>query len=203
VDTPVQLQWRESIFRRHLIVEAIQIYFQTKYPNCIWQFLEGLRLKIVDIFYGHLEHSRTYGIFYDNLVHFVYIWHILSRFGIMHHEKFGNPEQDASSFNHFVSHHQVGIKPNFRKNPTLWKALCWSTVTRTEWFPTIRVWRPTTRLGTTSRWSTCSRQLLEGACAHFQENRQFFSAENRQFFPRKIGENCKKSNLVTRWLRDQ
>jgi hypothetical protein len=30
-------------------------------------------------------------IFYDYSVHFVFIWYILSSFGIMHQEKSGNP----------------------------------------------------------------------------------------------------------------
>jgi hypothetical protein len=33
----------------------------------------------------------TYGIFYDILIHFVFIGHIFSGFGIMHQEKSGNP----------------------------------------------------------------------------------------------------------------
>jgi hypothetical protein len=37
---------------------------------------EGLRLENVDIFYGHLEHLRTFGKLYDHLVNFVLIWYI-------------------------------------------------------------------------------------------------------------------------------
>jgi hypothetical protein len=33
----------------------------------------------------------TFGIFYDSLVQFVFIWYIFSGFGIMHREKSGNP----------------------------------------------------------------------------------------------------------------
>jgi hypothetical protein len=43
------------------------------------------------IFYGHLEYLRTFGIFYDHLVHFVFIRYIFSGFGIMHRVKSGNP----------------------------------------------------------------------------------------------------------------
>jgi hypothetical protein len=32
-----------------------------------------------------------FGIFYDRLVHFVFIWYIFSGFGIMYREKSGNP----------------------------------------------------------------------------------------------------------------
>jgi hypothetical protein len=48
-------------------------------------------LENVDIFYGHLEYLRTFGIFYEHLVHFVFIWYIFSGFGIMYQEKSGNP----------------------------------------------------------------------------------------------------------------
>jgi hypothetical protein len=34
---------------------------------------------------------QTFGIFYDHLVHFVFIWYIFSGFGIMYQEKSGNP----------------------------------------------------------------------------------------------------------------
>jgi hypothetical protein len=33
----------------------------------------------------------TFGIFYDHLVHFVFIWYIFSGFVIMHQENSGNP----------------------------------------------------------------------------------------------------------------
>jgi hypothetical protein len=39
---------------------------------------DGFRLEYVDIFYGHLDYSQTFGIFYDHLVHFVFIWYIFS-----------------------------------------------------------------------------------------------------------------------------
>jgi hypothetical protein len=35
---------------------------------------------------------RTFGIFYDHLVHFVFIWYIFYVFGIMCQEKSGNPD---------------------------------------------------------------------------------------------------------------
>jgi hypothetical protein len=38
---------------------------------------------------------RTFGIFYDHLVHFVFIWYIFSGFGIMYREKSGNPDPDT------------------------------------------------------------------------------------------------------------
>jgi hypothetical protein len=34
---------------------------------------------------------RSFGIFYDPLVHFAFILYILSGLGIMHQEKSGNP----------------------------------------------------------------------------------------------------------------
>jgi hypothetical protein len=35
---------------------------------------------------------RIFGIFYDHLVHCVFIWYSFSGFGIMQQEKSGNPE---------------------------------------------------------------------------------------------------------------
>jgi hypothetical protein len=37
---------------------------------------------------------RTLGVFYDPLVHFVFIWYIFSGFGIMCQEKSGNPDRE-------------------------------------------------------------------------------------------------------------
>jgi hypothetical protein len=34
---------------------------------------------------------RKFWVFYDHLVHFVFIWYIFFGFGIMHQEKSGNP----------------------------------------------------------------------------------------------------------------
>jgi hypothetical protein len=64
---------------------------------------QGLRLKNVDIFKAIWNVSPIYGIFYDQSVHFVFIWYIFSGFGTIHHEKSGNPvshmcnERDASA----------------------------------------------------------------------------------------------------------
>jgi hypothetical protein len=41
-----------------------------------------------------------FGKFYDHLVHFVCIWHILSVFGIMHQEKFDKPVHDRWDWPH-------------------------------------------------------------------------------------------------------
>jgi hypothetical protein len=38
---------------------------------------------------------HTSGIFYDHLVHFVFIWYIFPRLGIMYQEKSGNPVFNA------------------------------------------------------------------------------------------------------------
>jgi hypothetical protein len=39
---------------------------------------------------------RTFRIFYDQLVQFVFIWYVLSGLGIMHQEKSGNPGEKTS-----------------------------------------------------------------------------------------------------------
>jgi hypothetical protein len=48
------------------------VSFQTKNPN-LGKFLEGLRLENVDIFAAVWNILPTAGIFYDHLVHFVFI----------------------------------------------------------------------------------------------------------------------------------
>jgi hypothetical protein len=52
-------------------------------------------MENVGIFKGHLVYLQLFGIFYARLVHFVFIWYIFSRFGIMYLEKSGNPGWDA------------------------------------------------------------------------------------------------------------
>jgi hypothetical protein len=64
------------------------VNFQTKNPNLDTYLLEGLAIKHVDTFYGHLVILRPFGIpillpigmFYGHLVYF-------SRFGMLHREK--------------------------------------------------------------------------------------------------------------------
>jgi hypothetical protein len=46
--------------------------------------LEGLGTENVDTFYGHLKYKT-------NLVHFMVMWYISARFGMLYQEKFGNP----------------------------------------------------------------------------------------------------------------
>jgi hypothetical protein len=41
-----------------------------------------------------------FGIFYDPLVHFVFIWYIFSGFGMKYQEKSGNPEPNFNRSNH-------------------------------------------------------------------------------------------------------
>jgi hypothetical protein len=53
--------------------------------------LEGLEMEDVGIFTAILSIIRPNGIFYDVLVHFVVIWYIFSRFGMMYREQSGNP----------------------------------------------------------------------------------------------------------------
>jgi hypothetical protein len=51
--------------------------------------LEGLRSENVDIFYGHLEYFTAFEIIYKLWAWFGTFFPV---FGIMHHEKSGNPE---------------------------------------------------------------------------------------------------------------
>jgi hypothetical protein len=51
-------------------------------------------LENVDIFWDIWNILETFVIFYDHLVHFVFIWYIFPGFGIMYQEKSGNPVSD-------------------------------------------------------------------------------------------------------------
>jgi hypothetical protein len=53
--------------------------------------LEGLAVEDVGIFYGHFENYPAIWYFCVHLVHFVAIWYIFPRFGILYQEKSGNP----------------------------------------------------------------------------------------------------------------
>jgi hypothetical protein len=68
--------------------------FFSNQKSQFWYILEGPRLENVDIIYVHLDFLRTFGIFFDHLVHFVVIWYIFSGFGIMYQEKSGIPGPD-------------------------------------------------------------------------------------------------------------
>jgi hypothetical protein len=65
------------------------------------KILEGLRWENVDIFCGLLEYFMyiwdillPFRTFCVRLVLFVFIWYIFSGFGIMYHEKSGNPDRE-------------------------------------------------------------------------------------------------------------
>jgi hypothetical protein len=55
------------------------VYFQTKNPN-LGKFWRALDRKIWIYFWAILNISRIFGIFYDHLVHFVFIWYIFPVF---------------------------------------------------------------------------------------------------------------------------
>jgi hypothetical protein len=61
-------------------------YGQLVYFMAIWYILWP-----VGIFYGHLVY------FMAILVYFLVIWHIFSRFGMLHQEKSGNPGSDVKA----------------------------------------------------------------------------------------------------------
>jgi hypothetical protein len=69
------------------------VYFQTKNPN-LGKFWRTSEWKVWKYFMDILNILRTFGIFYDRLVHFVLIWYIFSGFGIMYQEKSYSPELD-------------------------------------------------------------------------------------------------------------
>jgi hypothetical protein len=65
------------------------VYFPTKNPN-LGKFWRALDWKMYIYFMSVCNILRTFGTFYDHLVHLVFIWYILSGFGIMYQEKSGN-----------------------------------------------------------------------------------------------------------------
>jgi hypothetical protein len=64
--------------------------FQTENPKLgkFWRALDWKKFIYVMAIWNILW---ILGIFYDHLVHFVFIWYIFSGFGIMYQEKSGNP----------------------------------------------------------------------------------------------------------------
>jgi hypothetical protein len=67
---------------------------QTENPN-LGKFRIALDWKMLIYFMTTCNISRTFEIFYDHMVHFVFIWYIFSGFGIMYQEKSGNPGQST------------------------------------------------------------------------------------------------------------
>jgi hypothetical protein len=67
------------------------VNFQTKIP--IWVKFGGpcVYWKIMLDFIAIWNIVPRFEIFYDHLVHFVFIWYIFSGLGIMYLEKSGNP----------------------------------------------------------------------------------------------------------------
>jgi hypothetical protein len=65
--------------------------FQTKNPN-FGKFWKALDWKMFIHFMAIWNIFWRFGIFYDHLVHFVFILYIIPFFGIMYQEKYGNPD---------------------------------------------------------------------------------------------------------------
>jgi hypothetical protein len=70
------------------------VSFQTKNPNLgkFWRALDGKMLKYFTAIWNIL---RTFGIFCDHLVPFVFIWYIFSRFWYHEPKKSGNPADQS------------------------------------------------------------------------------------------------------------
>jgi hypothetical protein len=62
------------------------VYFQAKNPT-LGKFLRALDFKLLMYFIAVWNICQTFGIFFDHLVHFVFIWYI---FPVL--EKSGNPD---------------------------------------------------------------------------------------------------------------
>jgi hypothetical protein len=68
------------------------VSFQTKNPN-LGKFWSALDWKMFIYFMATCNISQILDIFYDHMVHFLFIWYIFSVFGIMYQEKSGKPGQ--------------------------------------------------------------------------------------------------------------
>jgi hypothetical protein len=118
IKNPIKDGSRTTIIYIRMYQCCQMVYFQTQTPN-LSKFWRALGWKMfMYIFYGHLEYFADicdilwpfvifynhlwyfmticdilwpFVIFYDHLVHFVYILYIFPVFGIMYHEKSGNP----------------------------------------------------------------------------------------------------------------
>jgi hypothetical protein len=66
------------------------VRFQTKNPN-LGKFWSALYGKMLIYFMDIWNISRIFGIVYDHLAQFVFIWYIFSGFGNMHQEKIWQP----------------------------------------------------------------------------------------------------------------
>jgi hypothetical protein len=66
------------------------VSFQTK-KNNLGKFWRALDWKMLIYFMAIWNILQTFEVFYDPLVHFVFIWHIFSGLGNIYQEKSGNP----------------------------------------------------------------------------------------------------------------
>jgi hypothetical protein len=66
------------------------VCFQTKTPK-LGKFWWALDWKMFIYCLAIWNILRIFGIFYEDLVHFVFTWYIFSGFGITFQEKSGNP----------------------------------------------------------------------------------------------------------------
>jgi hypothetical protein len=80
--------------RRQQTSVARWYIFQLKIQIKFWKVLLW---KMLVFFRAILSNLRPSGIFYGHLVHFVAIWYIQSRFGMLYREKSGNPAQTRAS----------------------------------------------------------------------------------------------------------
>jgi uncharacterized Tic20 family protein len=69
-------------------------YFQTKNPN-LGKFQRFFQWKMLVYFMPIWSILLLFGKFCGHVVYFMVIWYIFSRFGMLYHEKSGNPAVDT------------------------------------------------------------------------------------------------------------
>jgi hypothetical protein len=91
------------------------VSFQTKNPN-LGKLWRALHWRMLIYFMALRNILQTFGIFYDHLVHFGFIWYNLFCFGTIYQEKYGNPAAGFPS-THYVGPVDVTLHSKMSKSP--------------------------------------------------------------------------------------
>jgi hypothetical protein len=84
----------KHVFNSHRQQGCQMVSFQTKNLN-LGKFWRALDWKMLIYFMAIWNILQTFRIFYDHLVHFVFIWYIFSGSGNIYQEKSGNPNRQG------------------------------------------------------------------------------------------------------------
>jgi hypothetical protein len=85
------------------------VYFQTPYPT-LGKFWGALVWKVLIYFMAIWNSLRAFEMFYNHLVHLVFIWYI---FSVMYHENSGNPGGNVMALKSILKKAAFLIRNNF------------------------------------------------------------------------------------------